>query len=149
MSYLQLTVRQRGVVFHQWDVTHANLGLCALRQSTWCVECPGGSGRPWPRPVGPAHYSDLTYGCPQHCHALCPPSDSEPGKPPSERSKLVLGWTLTGCSAHTCDTAGMLGPAVRLRRSGCRPRAHGSEMVGWCPECQRDCKGRSQTLMGG
>lgn len=96
----------RGSVFHQWGLTHANMGLCTIRQSTWCAGCPGGSEQPLPRPVGPARCSGLMYGCPQHCHVLCPPSDSEPGKPPNGHNKLVLGWRLTGCSAHMCGIAG-------------------------------------------
>lgn len=75
------------------------------------------------------------------CHALCPPSDSEPGKPPNGHSRLVLGWKLTGCSAHRCGKAGRWEPAVHPKRSGCHPRAHGSETACWCPD-RRETKYR-------
>lgn len=164
----------RGSVLHQWGLTHANLGLYTLRQSTWCAECPGGFEQLWPRPGGHVHCSGLMCGCPQHwniskdteglimsvcsvwfskafftylvyqnksekwlcvltCHVLCPPSDNEHEKLPNGRSRLVLGWKLSGCSAHKCGIAGRWGPGVHLMRSGCHPRAHGSEMACWFP----------------
>lgn len=62
-----LAVRQPRVsACRQWGLTHPHLGLCALRRSTWCVECPGGSERPWPRPGGRVRCSAPTCGCPQH-----------------------------------------------------------------------------------
>lgn len=160
-----LAVRQpRASAFCQWGLTQPHPGLCALKRSTWCVECPGGSERPWPRPGGHVRCSALTCGCPQHwnssvkrsrkvlwrlisrnmstslsnidiftCRALCPPSGNGHGKPPNGHSKLVLGWRQTGCSAHTCGTAGRWGLAAHLKRSGCHPRAHGNEMACWFP----------------
>lgn len=50
----------------------------------------------------------------------------------------MLGWKLTGCSAHKCGIAGRWGPAIHLKRSGCRPRAHGSETACWCPAGRED-----------
>lgn len=76
------------------------------------------------------------------CHALCPPSDSEPGKPLSERSRLVLGWKRNACSARRYGRAGRWGPAVHLMRSGCRPTEHGSETVGSFP-----ARNKTRTLM--
>lgn len=67
------------------------------------------------------------------CHVLCPPSDIEHGKPPGVHSMRALGWRLSECSGHRCDRAGTSGPGVHLRRSGCRPRAHGSETACWYP----------------
>lgn len=62
-----LAVRQPSAsAFYQWGLTQPHPGLCALKRSTWCVECPGGSERPWPRPGGHVRCSALTYGCPQH-----------------------------------------------------------------------------------
>lgn len=55
-----------GSAFHQWGLTHVNLELCALMQSTWCAGCPGGPEQLWPRPGGHVHCFDQMCDCPQH-----------------------------------------------------------------------------------